>query len=291
MRTVDEMIAWRDEVMDFIRRVLVEGRDYGHVEGIPKPILMKPGAEQLLAWHELRPTFPSDRQTVWRDDDGHISCLVTCVLLREDGSVAAEGQGMGSSRERMWEKRLARTGNIADIHNNVIKHAQKRALVAATLLATATSAFFTQDLDDEAPSSREEKARRVPSSTSQATSPSPPSSSPSRSSWQDLRRRWQEYHIEEDMMEYLRQATKLLHSTHSLRDISEEARDDLLRRAYVATEELVALGVIDEPWNKTRESYTQAWAKALDGLHLPGPDWQVHPSETDRPRRAKANAA
>jgi hypothetical protein len=42
----------------------------------------------------------------------------------------------------------------ADVVNTIQKMAQKRALVAATLLATSASEFFTQDIEDADPSGR-----------------------------------------------------------------------------------------------------------------------------------------
>ncbi|MGO9008838.1 MAG: hypothetical protein ACLQPN_01950 [Bryobacteraceae bacterium] len=44
--------------------------------------------------------------------------------------------------------------DVADAVNTVQKMAQKRALVAATLIATSASEFFTQDMDDADPSGR-----------------------------------------------------------------------------------------------------------------------------------------
>jgi hypothetical protein len=44
--------------------------------------------------------------------------------------------------------------DVADMVNTIQKMAQKRALVAATLLATSASEFFTQDMEDADPSGR-----------------------------------------------------------------------------------------------------------------------------------------
>ena len=38
--------------------------------------------------------------------------------------------------------------DVADVVNTIQKMAQKRALVAATLIATSASEFFTQDIED-----------------------------------------------------------------------------------------------------------------------------------------------
>ena len=44
--------------------------------------------------------------------------------------------------------------DIADVVNTIQKMAQKRALVAATLIATSASEFFTQDVEDADPNGR-----------------------------------------------------------------------------------------------------------------------------------------
>jgi hypothetical protein len=44
--------------------------------------------------------------------------------------------------------------DVADVVNTIQKMAQKRALVAATLIATSASEFFTQDMEDADPTGR-----------------------------------------------------------------------------------------------------------------------------------------
>jgi predicted RNA-binding Zn-ribbon protein involved in translation (DUF1610 family) len=46
--------------------------------------------------------------------------------------------------------------NLADVENTILKMADKRALVAATLLATGCSDIFTQDVEDNAPEGKDE---------------------------------------------------------------------------------------------------------------------------------------
>lgn len=55
--------------------------------------------------------------------------------------------------------------DLADVENTILKMADKRALVAATLLATGCSDLFTQDLDDQADTYEPEpkEAHRAPS--------------------------------------------------------------------------------------------------------------------------------
>jgi hypothetical protein len=61
--------------------------------------------------------------------------------------------------------------DIADLYNTVLKLAKKRALIDATLTATAASDIFTQDLDDDpAPESGEAPPRTIPKRESPAHS-------------------------------------------------------------------------------------------------------------------------
>ena len=61
-----------------------------------------------------------------------------CGAKFKDGDAAIEGQSVG------------RTPNpdIADVDNTILKMAEKRALIAATLIATHVSDFFTPDMED-----------------------------------------------------------------------------------------------------------------------------------------------
>jgi hypothetical protein len=61
-----------------------------------------------------------------------------CGAKFNDGDVAIEGQATG---------RIPNP-DIADLDNTILKMAEKRALVAATLIATNVSDFFTQDMED-----------------------------------------------------------------------------------------------------------------------------------------------
>ncbi|MFN3077421.1 MAG: hypothetical protein ABT940_11165, partial [Alphaproteobacteria bacterium] len=61
-----------------------------------------------------------------------------CGAKFKDGDRSIEGQEVGK----------VQNPNPADIANTVLKMAQKRALVAATLLAVNASEYFTQDLED-----------------------------------------------------------------------------------------------------------------------------------------------
>lgn len=63
------------------------------------------------------------------------------------------GAKFGDNDKSITEQKIGRTLNpdVADLINTIQKMAHKRALVAATLLATSASEFFTQDLEDNPP--------------------------------------------------------------------------------------------------------------------------------------------
>lgn len=63
-----------------------------------------------------------------------------CGAKFKDGDSAVEGQSVGQVKNE----------DTADLVNTILKMAEKRALVAATLIATGLSEYFTQDVEDYA---------------------------------------------------------------------------------------------------------------------------------------------
>ncbi|HXI43917.1 MAG TPA: hypothetical protein VNH83_28300 [Bryobacteraceae bacterium] len=66
------------------------------------------------------------------------------------------------------------TENIWEQHNTLLKMAQKRALVAATLVTTACSDIFTQDLEDSVPEASDKGGAIPPSFPTTPVEPSKP---------------------------------------------------------------------------------------------------------------------
>lgn len=176
--TIDQMVARYNALVEATRKVLRADVDYGRVAGKgSKPTLLKPGAEKLAALFGLRPRFEIlEKIEDW--DAGFFYYLYRCRLYR-NGEIVAEGDGSANSREKKhrwrmvpewevtpdlgeparWEARTSKGGKpykVAiyenrepyDLVNTLQKMAQKRALVAAVLIATGASEFFTQDLED-----------------------------------------------------------------------------------------------------------------------------------------------
>jgi hypothetical protein len=166
-----------DMVLELMANVLEDGKDYGKIPGTDKPTLYKPGAEKLCMAFQLTSARPLVEDISSGDE---IRYRVNVPIEARDGRELAVGVGEASTNEEKyrWRKpvcdeefeetpeHLRREkwfkgkggGNPykskqlrtspADIANTVLKMAHKRAFIHATLLATAASSVFNQDLED-----------------------------------------------------------------------------------------------------------------------------------------------
>ncbi|MDE2104849.1 MAG: hypothetical protein KGL39_46865, partial [Patescibacteria group bacterium] len=158
-------------IQEVMRKVMKKDTHYGVIPGCAKPSLWKPGAEQLLVTFRIAPDQPrvedlsSSDSVRYRVTRTGISNGVTVASgIGECSSdeekykwrapvCAAEYEATPEDRRRMkWRRdgssyQQVRT-NPADVANTILKMADKRAFVAMTLLATAASDIFTQDLED-----------------------------------------------------------------------------------------------------------------------------------------------
>jgi hypothetical protein len=166
-----------DMVLELMANVLEDGKDYGRIPGTDKPTLYKPGAEKLCMAFQLASARPLIEDISTPDE---IRYRVAVPIEASDGRVLAVGMGEASSNEEKyrwrrpvcdeeffdtpehlrrekwfkakgegspWKAKQIRT-SPADIANTVLKMAHKRAFIHATLLATAASSVFNQDLED-----------------------------------------------------------------------------------------------------------------------------------------------
>lgn len=120
--------------------VLVEGTDYGVIKGTPRPSLYKSGAEWLLRWARFGHRF--ERVEVERTAEGvKVGVTYRCLVfsLAEPDTIIATCDGYAGWDENRWR---------SSGWNTLLKMAQKRALVGATLQATGASGLFTQDIED-----------------------------------------------------------------------------------------------------------------------------------------------
>lgn len=176
----------RQAVIDFYKTLMKKNSDYGVIPGTgkdAKPTLLKPGAEKLASLFGLSPRFEIiEREMDWTGDahggEPFFYIQYRCTLTRGDLTV---GQGVGSCNS--WEKKyryrnvypdkateedkkngrletkpgrggssykvyIVKNPDPADVVNTIDKMAQKRALVAAVLIAVNASELFTQDMED-----------------------------------------------------------------------------------------------------------------------------------------------
>lgn len=191
----------RNQIVGFVKSIMIENTDFGVIPGTDKPTLLKPGAEKLATFFGLTKRFEIiERVEDWtgKDHNGEMFFyyLYRCGLYR-GSMLVAESDGSCSSFEAKYRWRKAericpecgqanirkskqgggyycwqKTGgcgatfkagdvaiesqevgritnpDVADQVNTIQKMSQKRALIAATLLAVNASEFFTQDLED-----------------------------------------------------------------------------------------------------------------------------------------------
>ncbi|MDD5517827.1 MAG: hypothetical protein PHV98_00565 [Candidatus Omnitrophica bacterium] len=177
MLSIEEAIARYNIIVEFTKRVMKKDKDFGIIPGTDKPTLLKPGAEKLCSLFGLAPEFDVVDE-ITNFDKGIFYYRYRCKMLRNN-SVIATSEGSANSMEKKYryrnvpekkatqeEKTIALRTEIKsgkygdykvyvienkepfDLVNTLQKMAQKRALVAATLIAANASEFFTQDIED-----------------------------------------------------------------------------------------------------------------------------------------------
>lgn len=136
-----------------IRELFVVGQEYLDIGG--RWVLTKAGAETLLgcfelvAMHAITERFDLDEDALvsigseLKARHGYYEARSQCTLQSHTGIVVARASGSANSNES-WATGLS----VWDAKNPVLKMAEKRALVAAVLVAVGGSATFTQDLED-----------------------------------------------------------------------------------------------------------------------------------------------
>ena len=136
--------ARADLLMELIEKRLKVDVDYGSIPKSTKKCLFKSGAEKLCEAYGFAPVYEIlHRETDFQTGLFHYEVKVTLVQ-KETGAVVAEGAGCCNSFEKVYEKK-----DKYSIGNTVLKIAKKRAFVDATLLATSSSAVFTQDVESD----------------------------------------------------------------------------------------------------------------------------------------------
>lgn len=194
-------------IQHVMSKVMQDKVHYGTIPGCgDKPTLLKPGAEKLLLTFRLASKYEVVHSI---ESDTMIMYRVRCDLVHiNSGNFVGSGEGACNSKESKYRYRTENTGkevpkeywekrdssllggsqfstrkndgtwwimhkvehdNHWDNQNTILKMAEKRALVAAILNATAASDIFTQDIEDmphlQTQAPKEEKAQSSSSTT------------------------------------------------------------------------------------------------------------------------------
>jgi hypothetical protein len=93
----------------YVKQCMVEGTDYGRIQGSEKPTLLKPGAEKLIDLFGCTPEFTLVPEFCHEDfESGFFKYTFRCrIISRELGAVLAEGYGSANSRESRFRWRTA----------------------------------------------------------------------------------------------------------------------------------------------------------------------------------------
>jgi len=150
--TLEQAVENDRRLHQMVQKLMRKDVDYGVVPGTPKPSLLKPGAEHLLHFFGLGHRVECTEQiTDWEKGFFYFKYRCDVFKTRVDGLVIQVSSCEGSANSK--EKRY-RNQDVYSIVNTLQKMAIKRALVGATLQATATSGMFTQDIEDDLEESR-----------------------------------------------------------------------------------------------------------------------------------------
>lgn len=123
--------------------------DYGKIPGTPKKCLLKPGAEKLLKLFGMSSAVQCIDKTISPEENFAMFTYKARIIHNKSGIVVAECEAMANNMEKKYFKnRRGESINCMDILNTLMKMAQKRAIIGATILATGASDYFTQDQDE-----------------------------------------------------------------------------------------------------------------------------------------------
>lgn len=175
--TANEIKAQVQLIQQVMKAVMKKDVHYGTIPGTPKPTLYKPGAEKILSTFRIAAGDPTVEDLSTSDEIRYrvkvpgLTQSITPILLgfglgecssseekycwrkpvcEEEWNEADEDR-----RREVWKKSEGKPYQLkqvrtrpSDVANTVLKMAHKRALVAMTLVVTAASDVFAQDLED-----------------------------------------------------------------------------------------------------------------------------------------------
>ena len=177
---IADLMAAHGELTEVIQKCMKTGMDYGIIPGTKRETLFKAGAERLLFAFGLyadfeiieqdvdhdrafsvkrkvwRNQFKGDKEFTWNEEEafGLYRFVSKCRLInRKTGEIVGTGTGICSSLESKYSDRPR------EVENTILKMADKRAMIAATLITFGLSDRFTQDEGD--PEAEEVKVEPV----------------------------------------------------------------------------------------------------------------------------------
>lgn len=165
---MEEMQTQRNLLREFVSSQLNEASfadsksekygegDFGIIPGTKKKTLLKPGAEKLLRLFKLGARFELVDRIIDHDKNFAMFTYKCVVYSLANSKIIAECDGSVNSQEKKYATKTEwRDGKkdvivnpIYEILNTLQKMAQKRALLAATIIATGASEYFTQDMHE-----------------------------------------------------------------------------------------------------------------------------------------------
>jgi hypothetical protein len=191
-------------IQQLLTEVMKPEEHFGKIPGSGKPTLYKAGAEKILFTFRLACKYHILKSV---HEKNFISYIIECTLTHiPTGNFVASGIGSCNSREKkyrytfipsnkrpakeeanklkiqgmgkwrksgndwIWMERVE-NDNPWDLDNTLLKMACKRALIAATLNATASSDIFVQDYNDDLDDSGNDNGKiQTPQTNSQQSS-------------------------------------------------------------------------------------------------------------------------
>ncbi len=96
---IEIAISRRAEMIEFVRKIMHDGTDYGLIPGTEKKTLLKPGAEKLITFFGFSVSLEIlTSNEEWRAEEPLFFYLYR-VSLHKDGKLVAEGDGSANSME------------------------------------------------------------------------------------------------------------------------------------------------------------------------------------------------
>lgn len=191
MLRAEDVVARARRVQEVMKALMKDGTHYGTIPGTPKPTLYKAGSELILMTFRIA-AVPGDIVDLSTSDESRYRVTMRGIA-QGSGELLGEAAGECSSSETKYKWRrpvcdqewqearedqrrevwMRKDGKAfkaqqirtqpADVANTILKMAMKRAQIAMTLVTTACSDIFAQDLEDLPEGVRESVAGEAPS--------------------------------------------------------------------------------------------------------------------------------